>query len=152
MFTLRKLEVGCRVPTVVGTDSAGRELKLRDHKGKVVVICFWAHWCSVCMESLPRETEFVSSMKDRPFVWLGVNGDDDIELLRKAESSGIVNFQSFHDGQEGAIATQWNIWGFPDVFVLDHEGIIRYKSRGYVDLDRVFPVVEELVSTLETEK
>lgn len=152
LFTLRSLEVGCEVPAIVGKDSAGRELNLRDQTGNVVVVCFWAHWCGICMESLPRETAFVSSMKNRPFVWLGVNGDDDIGLLREAESSGSVNFKSWHDGREGAIATQWNIWGFPSLFVIDHEGIIRFKSRGYVDLDIVIPLVEELVTTLEAER
>jgi peroxiredoxin len=152
LFTLKNLEVGCNAPAVVGKDSAGRELKLRDQQGKVVVVCFWAHWCGICMESLPRETAFVTSMKNRPFIWLGVNGDDDIELLKKAESSAKVNFQSWHDGREGAIATQWNIWGFPTLFVIDHEGIIRYKSRGHVDLDQIFPFVEELVSVIESDR
>lgn len=152
LFTLRNLEVGCEVPAVVGKDSAGRELKMRDQTENVVVVCFWAHWCGICMESLPRETSFVSSMKNRPFVWLGVNGDDDINLLREAESTGKVNFKSWHDGREGAIATQWNIWGFPSLFVIDHEGVIRYKSRGHVDFDFVFPVIEELVTSLEAER
>lgn len=149
LFTLKNLEVGCKVPAVVGKDSAGRELKLRDQQGNVVVVCFWAHWCGICMESLPRETAFVTSMRGRPFIWLGVNGDDDVGLLREAETSAKVNFQSWHDGREGAIATQWNIWGFPTLFVIDHEGIIRYKSRGHVDLDQVLPFVEELVSAVE---
>ncbi len=152
LFTLRNLEVGCKAPAVVGKDSAGRELKLGDQQGKVVVVCFWAHWCGICMESLPRETAFVTSMKDRPFIWLGVNGDDDIELLQLAESSAKVNFQSWHDGSEGAIATQWNIWGFPTLFVIDQGGIIRFKSRGHVDLDQVFPFVEKLVSVIESER
>lgn len=151
LFTLRNLEVGCEIPDVVGKDSAGRELKLRDQRGHIVVVCFWAHWCSVCMDSLPRETKFVESMKNRPFIWLGVNGDDDVELLRKAEAANTVNFRSWHDGQEGDIATQWNIWGFPALFVIDQNGIIRYKSRGHVDLDVVFPLVEKLTSSLESE-
>ncbi|MCS7468289.1 redoxin domain-containing protein [Stieleria sp. ICT_E10.1] len=152
LFTLRNLEVGCEAPAVVGKDSAGQELRLQDQKGNVVVVCFWAHWCGVCMESLPQETAFVSSMKDRPFVWLGVNGDDDIELLREAESSGKVNFHSWHDGKGGAIASRWNIWGFPSLFVIDQSGIIRYKSRGHVDLEIVFPIIEDLVTSVESER
>lgn len=41
---------------------------------------------------------------------------------------------------------------FPTLFVIDHEEIIRYKSRGYEDLDIVLPLVEELVTKLDAER
>jgi thiol-disulfide isomerase/thioredoxin len=60
-----------------GEEIGGRKLRLRDYRGKVVAIVFWASWCGPCMELIPHERELVKRLKDRPFVLLGVNGDDD---------------------------------------------------------------------------
>lgn len=152
LYELEHLEVGQPAPETEGPDARGETFRLSDYRGKVVVVVWWAHWCGACMDALPREMQFVEQMKGRPLVWLGVNGDDERALLRTAEENGTAGFRSWHDGSEGPIARQWNVWGWPAMYVVDAQGVIRYKSRVTVELDQALPEIEKLVAEIEARR
>lgn len=149
LHELEHLETGRPAPDIQGRDSQGALFRLSDFRGKVVVVTFWAHWCGACLADLPEEVKFVRKMQGRPMVWLGVNGDQDVSLLRQAETDGKVNFRSWHDGENGPIAARFAVRGWPAMYVIDQEGIIRYKSRICVELPVATRVIESLVSTVE---
>ena len=46
-----KLTLGDTPPNYLGRDSNGDDVNLSDHQGKVVIISFWASWCSPCLKS-----------------------------------------------------------------------------------------------------
>jgi hypothetical protein len=72
----------------------------------------------------------VERLKDRPFVFLGVESDDHREAVRKARDNGEITWRCWWDSgsTEGPIATRWNVKGWPTIFIIDHKGIIRYKG------------------------
>ena len=77
LFKLRHLEPGCIVPEIEGRDLDGRPMRLSDFRGKVILISFWATWCGPCMSMVPAEKALLERMRGRPFVIVGVNGDED---------------------------------------------------------------------------
>ncbi len=93
----------------------------------------------------PHERSLVAELKDVPFVILGVNSDDDVDELRKAMKEEEITWPSFFDGGliGGPIATQWGVTGWPTIFVLDGEGVIRAKNlRG----DELEAKIKELLA------
>jgi peroxiredoxin len=56
-------------------DAEGRDVRLSDHAGKVVLIDFWATWCQPCVAGMPHLQEMYTRLKDRGFVVLGVSMD-----------------------------------------------------------------------------
>lgn len=152
LFEIQHLETGCRSPVIDGRDSNGKSFRLSDYRGNVVVVTFWAAWCGPCMADLPHEIAFVESMKGRPMVWLGVNGDADVDRLRKIEEEKNINFRSWHDGKDGPIAKLLAVRGWPTMYVVDQNGIIRYKSRKSVELDQATKAIESLVAQAERAK
>lgn len=150
LHALRHLSIGRQALEIEGGDLDGKSLKLSDYRGKVVVLDFWADWCGYCRQMYPREREMVKRMKDRPFVLLGVNCDDDLALARRATEKDKLNWRSWWNGSRGGerISAQWQVSAFPTIYVLDVKGIIRYRQEGVPDaaLDKA---IEQLLQEME---
>jgi peroxiredoxin len=134
---MRELVVGKPAPEIEGEDVDGEPMRLSDHRGKVVVLVWWATWCGVCMDMIPHERELVRRMEGAPFVLLGVNGDEGRERLEHQIKERGIAWRSWYDGgPDGPISRRWNVGGWPTVYVLDRDGVIRYKgSRDVKKLD-----------------
>src|SRR5579872_1099018 len=77
LFEMRHLTVGNSALEIEGEDLDGKPLKLSEQRGKVVVLNFWFSTCNPCRVLIPHERELVERLKDKPFVLLGINSDED---------------------------------------------------------------------------
>jgi hypothetical protein len=78
---------------------------------------------------IPHERSLVKRMKDenRPFALVGVNADRNRDTAKKQIEEKKVNWRSFWD-DGGTIAKDWRVRGFPTIYVLDGNGVIRYRD------------------------
>jgi peroxiredoxin len=130
LYEIEKLQVGQPAPDLAGKDADGRDLKLADLKGRVVVLKFWRYTCPDCRKQIPHERELVERLKDKPFTLLGIATDESPDALRKMLDDNKVNWPNIYDGKrgEGAISKQWNIVRVPTIYVIDQEGVIRHRD------------------------
>ena len=122
-----QLSPGSVAPEIIGKDLEGNRLKLSDYRGKVVMLQFWAGWCPHCRKLIPYQREFVTKMKKRPFVLLGVNADKRAEAA-SIQRKNVTNWRSWLDGPNGPIRAKWQVKGYPTTFILDRKGTIRYAG------------------------
>ena len=96
----------------------------------------------------PHERSLVEKMKGKPFALIGVNSDSK-EKVQAALQRENITWRSFWDGgdTEGPIATQYSVQGWPTIYVIDHEGIIRYKDVRGGAMDEA---VDELINKVST--
>lgn len=147
LFEIRHLAIGKTVPEIAGEDIDGQPLRLGDHRGKVVVLVFWATWCGPCMAMVPHERSLVERMKGKRFVLLGVNGDKDRDAVKASVKSNRITWRSFwNGGPDGPITDTWNVQGWPTTYVLDAKGLIRFKDVREKEMDEA---VDLLVKELE---
>jgi peroxiredoxin len=138
LYELRHLRIGKPAPDVAGEDLDGARFKLSDYRGKVVLLVFWASWCSPCMAEVPHERELVDRFRGRPFVLIGVNGDEDKGDAAAVIASHRIPWRSFWNGADrpaGSIVAAYNVRGWPTVYVIDARGVIRAKNLRGKNLD-----------------
>jgi len=150
---LPDLEVGAVAPETVSVNLDGKTVKLSDLKGKVVVVDFWATWCGPCRAMIPHTRNLVKSLEGKPFVFLSISVDDEKETLTKFIADTPMPWTHWWDGQK-AVAEQWDVEGYPTVYVIDHKGVIRFKSLGLPaeKSKKLDATVEELVKAAQAEK
>ena len=94
---------------------------------------------------IPHERSLVSKLENEPFTLLGVNSDTREAYDAEVEEMGVV-WRSFMEGStSGPIPTKWNVQGWPTIYVLDHNGVIRYKDVRDQDMeDAVMELLEKM--------
>lgn len=139
LYDLQNLQVGMVAPEIDGKDFDDIPFKLSDYRGKVVMLDFWGHWCPPCRAMYGHEQTITQILADKPFVLLGVNSDRNKEVAVDALRNEGLSWRHFWNGPQGRngpIASQWNIEGWPTVYLIDQDGVIRYKGVLGADLDR----------------
>ena len=78
----------------------------------------------------PHERSLVKRLEGQPFALIGINSDRDREALKKVMKKQGITWRSFWNGgsTQGPISSAWNVRGWPTIYVLDHNGVIRYKN------------------------
>ena len=87
----------------------------------------------------PHERSLVRHLAGKPFAIVGVNSDKDLEEIRKVTSEKQITWRSFWNGPEGTggpISTTWCVSSWPTTYLIDKDGVIRYKNVRGKSLDK----------------
>jgi peroxiredoxin len=124
--------VGKPAPDFTIQDSNTR-VSLRDLRGKVVVLNFWATWCPPCVEEMPSLIEMQKKMKDRVTVLAVSTDDSDREYRKFIEERGLTpTLLTVRDDAKRS-NTLYGTFRFPETYVIDANGVLRRKFIGPVD-------------------
>jgi cytochrome c biogenesis protein CcmG, thiol:disulfide interchange protein DsbE len=123
----------------------GKTLGTDDLKGKVWILNVWASWCVACLEEHPILVEF---SKQNVLPIYGLNYKDRREdALKWLGRHGNPYTLSIEDG-EGRVGIDYGVYGVPETYVIDRNGIIRYKRIGPVTVqilqEKILPLVRQL--------
>ena len=94
---------------------------------------------------LPHERALVEQLKDEPFALIGINSDGKADKVRKLlEEQDIAWRNAIDDSTVGPLATQWNVNGWPTIYIIDANGVIRYRDLHGQELeDAILELVAE---------
>lgn len=129
------LESRQTVPDVTLVDANGASKKLSDYKGKVVLLTFWAQWCTPCLVELPSFGQLQAKYGDRGFTIVAVNvdeGDVGKTFAKDFWRQKDFKFDSYFD-ESKATAEEFGVEVLPANFVLDRKGFLAFSGFGAND-------------------
>ncbi len=109
----------------------GPNLRLKEQRGRVVMVNFWATWCGPCRQEMPQLNRLYEKYKASGFVLLGVNVDDDQRKAAEVASKLGVTFPVLLDTDK-AVSKLYDLSTMPSTVLIDRDGKIRYVHRGYL--------------------
>jgi len=126
-------------------DDAGKTIRREDMLGKVWMLNVWASWCAACRDEHPHLVAFART-KVMPVV--GLNYKD----TRPDGLGWLARFGDPYDAslfdQDGRVGIDFGVYGVPETFIIDKQGVIRFKQIGPVTPTiietRIMPLLKEL--------
>jgi len=115
-FTLRTLD--------------GKNLRLGEQRGRVVLVNFWATWCGPCRQEMPHLNKLYDKYRSSGFMLLGVNVDEDTRnAVAVADKLG-VRFPVLPDADK-RVSQKYDLRAMPSTVLIDRDGRVRHVHRGY---------------------
>lgn len=128
------LSIGSMAPDFTLKNPSGKDVKLSDFRGKVLLLDFWATWCGPCMHEMPNVKKEYVKYKEKGFEVLGVSLDREEKDWKKVISARGFNWNHVLDENgSNSVARLYNVRGIPFTLLIDKEGrIIGKNLRGPV--------------------
>jgi peroxiredoxin len=123
----------------------GKKVSLKDFRGKVVFLNFWATWCVPCREEMPAMEKLYQEFKEKNFVVLAVNVKD-----RKADAVNFIKELKLSypvvidpDAQVGLL---YGAWGLPTTYLIGPKG--EGLARAWGPAEWYSPAARNLIKDL----
>lgn len=138
-----ELNPGSQIPDFEYTDLQGRNGRLSELRGKVVLLDFWGVWCHSCVEDMPGLRKAYEAYRGRGLEILGMDWDDKLEEQRKfVTEKDLPWLHATAASVQDVVGKRFEVWRFPTKILLDREG----RILSVVDEDQT---EEELMKMLE---
>jgi cytochrome c biogenesis protein CcmG, thiol:disulfide interchange protein DsbE len=123
--------IGTPAPTFTGPNVvSGATIDLSEYRGKVIMLNFWASWCQECRVEHENLLALYNQFRTNPdFVMLGIDYQDKLEDARQYLDIHSSPFQQVRD-VNGTISIDYGVYGVPETFIIDKQGVIRHKQVG----------------------
>ncbi len=119
-----KAAVGKPSPDFKGEDVNGKQMTLRDFRGKYVYIDMWATWCGPCQKELPFLKKLEEKFRGRNIVFVGLSIDSDKAKWEARVKSGELCGTQLYIGRGSKFQADYHISGIPRFILLDPNGRI----------------------------
>ena len=131
--------------TLPRLDDPGLGMPLADLKGRVLVINVFASWCTPCLAEHPFVTELARSTKAQV---VGLNYKDKPEDAQAWLARHGNPYAQVLVDRDGRVGLDYGVYGVPETFVIDTEGVVRHKHIGPITpealRDELVPLVRRL--------
>jgi cytochrome c biogenesis protein CcmG/thiol:disulfide interchange protein DsbE len=128
-----RVDVGLPAPGYRSVTLSGDSVSLADQRGKVVLLNVWATWCHPCRDEIPELREIHKRYESRGLQLVGVSVDSDgaDDLIREFMKEFEMTYPIWRDPAE-RISTQFLMVGVPATFLIDKQGVLRWRKTGPV--------------------
>lgn len=137
-----RLELTGKSLSLAGLGMTGAQVDVRQFKGRVVLVQFWATWCKTCTQDLPQLRALHDEYRGK-FEIVGVNLDEGAApqpIQAYLTQNGVAWPQIVQpQGQRGPIATEYGLISLPTMFLIDQNGVVVNRGAAVADVQKALP-------------
>lgn len=111
-------------------DLTGAPVRLKDYRGKTVLLDFWATWCEPCKQSIPRYAAMQDRLRDKGFAVIGVDESEEPALVAGFARKLGINYPVVIDA-DASLFHAYRGTGLPAAFLIDKDGNVRGRWNGF---------------------
>jgi thiol-disulfide isomerase/thioredoxin len=115
-------------PAIVGKTAEGKAFDLKDYKGKVVLLNFWATWCGPCRMEMPELIEIQKKYADKGFTIVGMAEEEDPKKVKDFAATMGLSYPQVMVAQE--MAEAYGVNSLPTTFLIDKNGKVIVHLAG----------------------
>ena len=131
-------------PDFMRTDLDGKSLNLRQYRGKVVLLNFWATWCGPCLIEMPTFAAWQNTYRKAGLQVVGISMDDDAAPVKRMYQKDRLNYPvAMGDAELGELFG--GVLGLPLTYLIDPDGRIVRRYQGEPDLKRLEVRIKSLL-------
>jgi thiol-disulfide isomerase/thioredoxin/outer membrane lipoprotein-sorting protein len=134
--------VGTAAPAFSLLNLEGKEVKLSQLKGKVVLLNFWASWCVPCRSEMPTIELLHREFKDKGLIVLGIDDEESQKQAAFLQKFGF-SFVSLVEPKKQA-SNLYSIGGIPTTVLIDQQGKIRAYDQGTASHESLRETLQEM--------
>jgi thiol-disulfide isomerase/thioredoxin len=128
-------------------DINGKDVRLSQYKGKVVLVNFWATWCVPCRREIPSLAALYRDYKDRGFVVLGVSVDKEVRLIKPFARTMKMNYPVLIGAGHDEFSEAFGPFiGFPTSVMLERDGTVCVRHIGLPSRSLLETQIDALLS------
>ena len=128
------------LPAIQG-NALGKDIRLSDFSGRVVVLDFWASWCGPCKKQMPILDRVAQDYADTGVTFLGVSTDTEADAALAFLKASPVSYASVLD-RTGEVSRKFGITGLPTLVVIDARGRVTHNDARLVGERSVRDLIE----------
>ena len=143
-----KIDEKLTAPSFALKDLNGKEVKLEDHRGKIVFLNFWATWCQPCRTEMPSLEKLYTEFRGRDFTIFAVDLQEWIKGVRAFKEKFKLNFPILLDS-DGRVGSKYGVISIPTTYLIDREGYVIGGALGPRDWasKEAFELINQLLIT-----
>ena len=129
---LQELKERQAAPDFTLPDPRGKKVSLKDFRGKVVFLNFWATWCEFCKDEMPTMDRLYREFKDKGFEIVAVNVKDKRPDALAFVKQMKLTYPIVMD-PEGEVGLLYGAFGMPTTYLIDRKGMVLARLWGPAD-------------------
>jgi thiol-disulfide isomerase/thioredoxin len=124
----------------------GTSFDLREQRGKIVLVDFWASWCPDCIREMPAVRKTYQKYKDKGFAVIGISLDKDAQALTNFVARKLIPWPQYFDGKgwENDFATKYGVHAIPEMWLINQRGEVTSID---ISVGKLEQGIEQLLSS-----
>jgi peroxiredoxin len=110
----------------------GKPVDIRDHRGQVILLNFWASWCPNCRLEGPSLQKLYSQYQSRGLILYRINSKEKLETIRQFMEKESLNMPVLID-KTGQTERLFGVWVHPTTYLINRQGLVSHRTMGVFD-------------------